>query len=303
MIRFLSRGSLILWIAVLAAVSVHAERFQIRHDDQAVIITAPDGVEAVRYQLVRPKGSSLSVDSACYFHPFRTPAGTVVTEVAPPDHRQHRGIFLAWVEMHGSRDGDFWGWGETAPITNRVVVNRGLRNMTSTIHGARFIADNEWLADGVVVMRERLDARVSRQGAANILDLSYQLIPATDTTLSRWAFSGFSVRGRKDGSVTALAPEGPVHFPPPKTREPDSNWPARPWYAYRFGLPEGVVATVALRCGPENPPATWHNLVDIGLLNPAITAPAAVQLKQGRPFELHYRVVAADGEVPARLLD
>src|SRR5213593_4357001 len=98
--------------------------WMVQQNADAVVVRDFQGAEVARYQLRPVQGSKLAVDSACYFHPARTPSGIVVTEVAPPDHLHHRGIFLAWVEMHGKKDADFWGWGEHAPKTNRVIINR-----------------------------------------------------------------------------------------------------------------------------------------------------------------------------------
>src|SRR5688572_11367184 len=65
------------------------------------------GKEVLRYQVDRPADSKLPVESACYFHPLRTPGGTFVTDVAPADHPHHRGIFLAWFDVQGKKPADF----------------------------------------------------------------------------------------------------------------------------------------------------------------------------------------------------
>src|SRR5262245_27855185 len=70
-----------------------------------------DGQILLQYQSQPIKDSKLPVDSAGYFHPLTSPSGIVMTDLAPADHRHHRGVFLAWVEMHGAADADFWGWG------------------------------------------------------------------------------------------------------------------------------------------------------------------------------------------------
>src|SRR5687768_16118500 len=90
-------------LAVCLASGVQDPAFKTEKAGDAVVVAVGDK-EALRYQLSKPEGSLLSIDSAAYFHPFATPGGTVVTDVAPDDHRHHRGIFLAWVEMHGKKD-------------------------------------------------------------------------------------------------------------------------------------------------------------------------------------------------------
>src|SRR5204863_7936437 len=118
------------------------------------------GKELLRYQLQKPADSKLAVDSACYFHPLATPTGAVLTDVAPADHKRHRGIFLAWFDMHGKKDADFWGWGQFAPVKDRLIVNTAAKSQGDSIE-----AENEWRAEGEVLLRERVAATVKTDGA------------------------------------------------------------------------------------------------------------------------------------------
>jgi hypothetical protein len=267
--------------------------FRIEHETGAVIVER-GGRPQLRYELKGGAEKKLSVNSACYFHPFATPAGVVVTEVAPDDHPHHRGIFLAFVEMHGEKNADFWGWGEHAPKDGRVIVNRTITAGADKNPG--FIAANEWTADGSTIIKETLIATLTRpSGGANVLDLHYTLTPTADLTLSRWAFSGFCVRTRKDAKLTAIDPDGEVKLPNPSHLKPESDWPAKPWYAYELQLNDNTTAGVAVLDHPQNPKTLWHNHRDIRMLNPSIVAPAAVKLSAGKPLTLRYRVVAFDG--------
>jgi Family of unknown function (DUF6807) len=261
-------------------------------DATSVSLSARRGTNpAATYQLRGKLNRNLSVESACYFHPFTTPAGITVTEVAPDDHRHHRGIFLAFVEMHGKVDADFWGWGEHAPKENRVIVNREHRS------NGELVADNEWRASNDVIIREHLVASLSSDFKnANVLDLTYTLTPQTDVALSRWAFSGFCVRTRKDARLTAYSPDGEVKLPNPSHLKPDSDWPAGPWYAYELRLDDGRTVGVAVVDHPSNPPSLWHNHRDVRMLNPSIVAPAELKLTAAAPLVLRYRVAAYDGQ-------
>jgi hypothetical protein len=279
-----------------------ARKFSIQRDGAAVVVRANER-EVVRYQLARPVESQLSVESACYFHPFATPRGVVLTDVAPSDHRHHRGIFLAWVEMHGAKDADFWGWGEPAPKQGRRIVNRESTEFVTATGGAGFVAHNDWLADGEALVKEELRATVNGAPAAQVLDLIYTLKAGADVSLARWAFSGFCVRARKDGQVTVAGPDGEVSLPNPVHTRPESDWPAAKWYGFNLRLPDGVTASVAVIDHPKNPPTLWHNHRDIRMLNPCIVAPAAVKLAADKPLVLRYRVVGCDGPLPATLLN
>jgi len=285
-------------------------------DRDAIVVRAGER-EILRYQLTKPDEVKLPVDSGCYFHPLVTPSGVVVTDVAPSDHPHHRGVFLAWVEMHGKVDADFWGWGEHAPIKGRRIVNRGVGQVNadsrsdpggSTTAAARFTVRNDWIADGEPVIREDLSAAVSvaHDAKANVLDLTYTLTPAADLTLTRWAFSGFCVRTLgKDAApqLTAFGPAGEVTLPNPSHVKPESDWPAQPWYAYGLKLKDGREVGVAVVDHPKNPPSLWHNQRDVRMLNPCVVAPAEVKLKANDPLVLRYRVVAFDGPVQKEQLD
>jgi len=125
----------------------------------------------------------------------------------------------------------------------------------------------------------------------------------SDLTLSRWAFSGFCVRVRKDGKLEAQGPSGAISLPNPKHTEPETDWPASPWYGYTITIPDGAVVGAAVIDHPENPRSLWHNHRDVRMLNPCIVAPAPVIMKAGTPLVLRYRVVIHDGPAPGALLD
>ena len=189
----------------------------------------------VTYQLKKPAGSNLPVESACYFHPFTTPSGAVVTDVAPGDHKHHRGIFLAWFDMKGRKDADFWGWGMYAPVKDRVIVNRGVRKGEGST-----TVENQWLAEGETLLKETLTFSPRVEGSASVLDLVYVLNVDADLRIAKGAFSGFCLRMRKDGKVTVEGPEGEVKRPAPHHMKPETDWPAQPWYGYQVTLPDGA---------------------------------------------------------------
>jgi hypothetical protein len=280
-----------------------ADRFTVERKPDAVTIAGPNGKEILRYQLERPADSKLSVESGCYFHPVFTPNGTVITETAPSDHPHHRGVFLAWVEMHGRKDADFWGWGEHAPKQDRKIVNRSITGLKATAKDARFRARNEWLAEGERVIAEDLSVSVHAESGANVIDLVYELTPDANVTLSRWAFGGFCVRTLKEGKLEAQGPFGAVLLPNPIHTEPVSDWPAAKWYDYTLRMEDGTVAGVGLIDHPQNPPSLWHNHRDVRMLNPCIVAPGEFTLKAKKPLLLRYRVVAHDGPAEKSLLD
>src|SRR4051794_16531870 len=67
-----------------------------------VTLTAPGGDPVLRYvrEPIEDEPAP-DVEGACFTHPLRTPAGEVVTDVSPADHKHHRGVFFAWVRAEG----------------------------------------------------------------------------------------------------------------------------------------------------------------------------------------------------------
>ncbi len=252
------------------------------------------------YVTRRPADSPLPahVRSMCYFHPLRTPSGVVATDIAPPDHRHHRGVFFTWVEMRGNVAADFWGWGEFAPTEGRQIVNAGLEP-----RGDGLIARNRWEADGQTLVHETCTARCLTESQANILDLTYELLATQPIDLPRWAFSGFCARATREGEMTVYNPDGIVTLPDPHHMQPESDWPARPWYALEMTLPGAARVGLAVIDHAGNPPALWHCPRGVRMLNPCIVAPGPQRLTPDRAMTLRYRVVAFDGPTPAGLLN
>src|SRR5687768_13758723 len=77
-----------------------APAYSLNQDDTTLAIQSPAAKPIVTYHLKKPADAKLPVDSGCFFHPLHTPAGRVVTDLAPADHPHHRGVFLAFVETH-----------------------------------------------------------------------------------------------------------------------------------------------------------------------------------------------------------
>ena len=284
-----SNNYLTVIISMIASVVAHAQE--------------PTKPDFFRYLTEIPVGSALTANSACCFHPVTTPAGHEVTAFAPEDHRHHRGIFLAWVEMRGAVDADFWGWGAHAPVENRRVVNRSFTRLPDKDDTTTFSAVNDWMAGETLMLQETLTATGQRRDGANVLELTYALKPNADVILARWAFGGFCVRYPKLGEAVIHNPQGVITLPNPSHKDPDSNWPDAAWYAATWVTDAGEAVGVAVVPRGTHPVQTWHCPRNIRMLNPSITAPAAVTLRGGVETMLRYAVVAFDGKLPTALLN
>src|SRR5437660_1506767 len=211
LLRSLSRLlAMALAVIFLAGCKTTKPTLKIDQTKEALTIRAPAGQPVLTYNLRPPANSALAVQSGGYFHPLLTPHGNVATDFAPSDHRHHRGLFFGWVEMHGEKDADFWGWGEHAPIKDRRIVSRPIFDAAPGPYSANFVAVNDWIAEGVILVEENLRATIKANDVAHVLDLIYMLTPVSDVTVSLWAFSGFCLRVCKDAELAFFSPIGPV---------------------------------------------------------------------------------------------
>lgn len=227
-------------------------------------------------------GSGLPTAHAGFIHPLYTPSGKIITDLAPPDHPHHRGVFLAWYAMHGKVDGDFWGWGAHAPVEGRRIANRSVE-----VTGAKLQARNEWLAGDLVMLTEETTITCREPF---VVDIEYRLTPAFDLRLAQSAFAGFCVRLPREKPVRFFGQTGEVALPDPHFQQPPTCWPDAPWYRAEVAGVGSVTVTPAV----GNPSARWFNHRELRMLNPCITAPGELRLVGGVTFALGYRLVTTD---------
>lgn len=285
------------------------------------ILRTPDGRVAYEYLTAKPEGSNLRANSACCFHPLNTPAGERITDLAPGDHVHHRGVFLAWHSMTFRRPadfrgmgplapthgfditrGDFWGWGTFAPTDGRIIRNRDVRLVRADASSAEIAIGNDWMAGTTRLVDERTTAIWRTVPGANVLDLTYRLLPDWEMQLDQTAFGGFCVRARNDGESAYFDAGGRVTRPDPHYSAADLNWPAADWYGYVITLKTNRTVGCAVIDHPANPPVTWHNPRYVWMLNPCVVAAKPLVLAAGDPFTLRYRVVTFDGQLPIELV-
>jgi len=272
------------------------------------LLKAPDGRTILGYLTRKPEGVPLAGNSACCIHPLNTPTGERVTDLAPEDHRAHRGIFLAWHNMDFKRGdellrADFWGWGRFAPTEDRAIVNRDLDLVSSTGTEAEISVRNEWMVVAKPVMTEVTTIRTRERSGARIVDLGYCFTSDYDVTVNRMAFTGFCFRCRKDGEYSFADPGGEVTLPNSRATEPESDWPSRAWYSHTVALTSGKTVSAAVIDHPGNPPSAWHGARGVSFLNPCISALKPVTFAAGSVLVLRYRAVVADGRFKPGLLD
>lgn len=279
-----------------------AASYSLAPDPAGKTLLDASGKTVFTYLSSKPEGVPLAGNSACCFHPLNTPSGERVTDIAPADHRDHRGVFFAWQNLEFRRSkgvvsGDFWGWGRFAPKDGRVIENSAIRLVSADSSGAEILIENEWKINGETMMKEHNTARSSERKGARVLDLIYRFESTDgDIVVAQGAFTGLCVRSRKDGEVTYSNASGKVDLPDSNALKPEMNWPMSDWYSRTVALASGKTITAAVVDHPLNPESTWHEPRSVAFLNPCISALRPVTMPAGSPFTLRYRVIAMDGD-------
>jgi Methane oxygenase PmoA len=285
-----------------------ARAYTLQPDAAGKTLKDPDGRVVLGYLTSKPEGVPLAGNSACCIHPFNTLGGERATDIAPPDHRDHRGIFFAWHDMDFKRNGealrgDFWGWGRFAPTEGRVIVNRDVRLVSADARSAEIEVVNDWMINTQAVLRERTTIRAGEEQGIRVLDLTYRFTSDYDVTLNRMAFTGFCFRCRKDGPYSFSDSKGEVTLPNSGATSPESDWPARDWYSHTVTMTDGKIVSSAVIDHPGNPPSAWHGARSVSFLNPCIAAQGPVSIPARQPLALRYRAVVHDGKFPDGVLD
>jgi hypothetical protein len=268
----------------------------------------PAGRVVFSYLTSKPEGVPLAGNSVCCIHPFNTLGGERATDIAPPDHRDHRGIFFAWHDISFAKSGqtvkaDFWGWGRFAPTDGRVIRNKSVRLLSAGPESAQVGVTNDWTIGSDVMLVEDTTIRASEDQGARVLDLTFRFRSDYDVTINQMAFTGFCFRCRKEGPYVFADPGGEVTLPNSSATDPATDWPARHWYSHTVTLPDGKVVASAVIDHPSNPPSLWHGARGVSFLNPCISAPGPVTITAGDALILRYRAITQDGAFADGWLD
>jgi hypothetical protein len=285
-----------------------AKSWTLEPDPAGKTLKTADGRTVFTYLTRKPDNVPLAGNNACCFHPVNTISGERVTDIAPPDHRDHRGIFFAWGNMDfhrksGDLRADFWGWGHYAPTKGRLIVNRDVQLVKSNSKSAEVAVHNDWNIEGEKVLDESTTARVHEKHGARILDFLFRFSSDSNVTIDRMAFTGFVARCRKDGQYYFSNSKGKVNLPDSNALKPEFNWPVADWYSHTIALNSGKTVATAVIDHPSNPRSTWHEPRNVSFLNPCISALQPVTIPAGKELILRYRTVVHDGEFPKGLVD
>lgn len=275
----------------------------------APVLLTLDGQEVAQYH----DGAVIAQDLAPrpYLHPVRTPAGEVLTETWPEDHRHHYGVSAAVVDVNGTT---YWGGASYVDGTGYVLLpNQG----TQTGEPPVVAADGDatvlrqqlfWTApDGVEQIGEDREVRLARaEGPAHLLTWRSSLHARADLTIGSPATRGRTGAGY-GGLFWRLGPAAPteVRVATPSgvvSGEENALGAVGHWLTLTQHRDTGPVTLLLAQ--PRSALLPWFVRVTgyVGA-GPAVAWEQQVPLARGETWDLHLWAALIDSDVDPAAAD
>jgi Methane oxygenase PmoA len=269
------------------------------------------GKDVLRYvgaTTLLPEGYDPAYARGGYIHPVSTPAGRIVTDDYPPNHKHHHGIWFPWTktEFEG-RHPDFWNMGAK---TGRVEAV-GWPSPFSGPVAQGFTAKHRFIdltaePDPKPALNETWRVTLYALPASDkpffVFDLVSTQTCASDSPLilPQYYYGGLGFRGNRawDGKENCffVTSEG-------KTRENGNQTAAR--WVHMGGKVDGEWAGIAILGHPENfrapQPVRLHPTEPFACFAPSQAGDWKIE--PGKPYVSRYRFVVADGKPDAELIE
>jgi hypothetical protein len=247
-----------------------------------------------------------------HLHPVFSPSGKIVTGNHPPDHRWHRGIWLAWTKTEfEDRHPDFWnqGKGEGSAAAEKLLAEVRFESLEKSWSGpvqGGFVSKHRFIDHGGSqsqdVLRETWKVAAWRAGAVNVIDLdsTQTCASATPLKLPKYHYGGLGVRGNAlwdpVDAVTMLTSNGDDRLKGDSTK---GKW------VYLGGDVDGAPTGLAVLIHPSN--FRFPQPLRLNPKNPQLCiAPSQGgdwSIEPGQPYVSSYRIVIMDGKADAALLE
>ncbi|MDR0814631.1 MAG: PmoA family protein, partial [Bacteroidales bacterium] len=250
-----------------------------------------------------PEGVDAAYGRSGFIHPAWSPAGNVLTNLSPKDHRHHFGIWNPWT--HVVYDGtlyDLWNIGDKQGTVRA-------RNIENTFAGDIFAGYTAGLDHYIftpeeekIVMDELWKVKTWNVSGGFLWDFESHLHPATalPVLLQAYRYAGFGYRATEEWTkenCEMLTSEG-------KTRQEIDGTNAR--WIYITGATKTGRSGLLFLGHPENhnapePLRIWDENANGGrgdaFINFAPTKNEDWELKPNEHYVLKYRVLSYEGEM------
>jgi hypothetical protein len=253
-----------------------------------------------------PAGIGMNFLRGGYIHPLYTPAGLVVTDDYPGDHRHHHGIWSAWA--HSTFEGramDFWNMGGgSAKVDFDSLENTWDGPVHTGLRTHHVFVDLKAPGGGKVALKEQWFVTLYRthEGAPPYyvfdIDSTQEAASASPVMLEQYLYGGFAFRGSAQwrAGATFLTSEG---------KDRGSGDGSTGKWCFIGGKVDGKSAGYAVLGHPTNfraPQPMRLNPTD-PYFSYSPVKPGGFPIMPGKPYPTRFRIVVVDGDPDKALFD
>ncbi|KAA6336861.1 hypothetical protein EZS27_015017 [termite gut metagenome] len=274
-------------------------------DTQKALILKKDGKPVLQYyyaHLNPPEGVDPSYGRSGFIHPAYSPAGNILTNIQPVDHRHHFGIWNPWTHViYDDKLYDLWNIGDkTGTVRARSIENiyKGpiFAGYTANLDHYIFKPEEE------VIINEYWKVKTWNVGDGFLWDFESHLLPSTSlpVLLQAYRYAGLGYRATEEWTkenCEMFTSEG-------KTRQEIDGTTAR--WIYITGATATGRSGLLFLGHPDNynypePLRIWNENANGGrgdaFINFAPTKNKDWELSPGGHYILKYRLLAYEGEM------
>ena len=311
-------------LPVFATTGVFVAKKGSRLEVRSVPIRSDGGVDNSQvifdYQMEAgdvPDGVPPIFKHGAHLHPVYSPSGKMVTGNHPPDHRWHRGIWMAWTDTEfEGRHPDFWNQGKGdgndksgGKLLAEVRFDSLVKMWAGPVHGG-FVSKHRFIDNGGDAAKDVLDETWSVTAyaiTAGAKPISVFDLVSTQTCaglsglkLPKYHYGGLGIRGNAlwdpVEKVTMLTSNGDDRKKGDSTK---GKW------VHLGGEVDGQATGIAVLIHPDN--FRFPQPLRLNPKNPQIcVAPSQDgdwSIEPGKPYVSKYRFIVCDGVADAAMLD
>lgn len=262
-----------------------------------------NGKEAFEYQGEKtplPEGFAPEYRRGGYIYPVLTPAGKLIADDYPPNHKHHHGIWSPWTKTRfEGRDVDFWNMGDkkgtvevveyghafSGPVCGGFVAKH--RMMDLTVNPPKPALNETW-----TVTAYSAGSHAIKPSFIFDLDIHQECATASPLILEQYRYGGLGFRGSrqwngKDG-CQFLTSEG-------KDRSNGNGTRAR--WCYVGAKVDGAQAGVTILGAPDDfrfpQPVRLHPDEPFFCFAPEQLG--EFRITPDKPYDMRYRFIVSDG--------
>jgi hypothetical protein len=275
-------------------------------DTQKTLILKKDGKPVLQYNYAHvnpPEGVDPVFGRSGFIHPAYSPAGNILTNIQPADHRHHYGIWNPWTHIvYDGKLYDLWNLNEkqgTVRAGEIEYIYKGdvFSGYTAILNHNIFTSEEE-----KTILNEYWKVKTWNTSEGFLWDFVSDLMPSTDlpVLIQEYRYAGFGYRATAEWTKENCE----MHTSEGKTRQEIDGTCAR--WIYITGATSTGRSGLLFLSHPENynapePLRIWDENANGGrgdaFINFAPTKNKDWELQPGKNYKLKYKVLAYEGEM------